>query len=135
MVDYLYCSQLEPTNSNIETRTANIKSLALQISSFPNLCSSQLSFQLQFTFSRTFNCHLSFIMLKTHQTTPTGVTYTHWKCKSPSFQQLLRQSFSPPKNSLFALAFICNNQPTDHYRHELTILHRFQHCKSLHKLI
>lgn len=52
---------------------------------------------LSFTFSRTLNHDLSFIMVKTHRTTPTAVPYTHWKPNSPSFQYLLPQSFSPAK--------------------------------------
>ena len=58
---------------------------------------SPLCCTLSFTFSRTLNHDLSFIMVKTHRTTPTAVPYTHWKPNSPSFQYLLPQSFSPAK--------------------------------------
>ena len=90
---------------------------------------------LSFTFSRTLNRDLSFIMVKTHRATPTVVPYTHWKPNSASFQYLFPQLFSPAKNPFFTLNFICSNQSTVHYRHEFAILHYFQRCKSLHKLL
>ena len=39
------------------------------------------------------------------------------------------------QNPFFTLDFICSNQSTIHYRHEFAILHFFQRCKSLHKLL